>query len=106
MQAATQESVGAIKEIGNTINRISEIASTIATAVEEQGAATKEIARNVQQAAQGTSQVATNIAEVNRGASETGSASTQVFNSARSLSKESAHLKAEVQKILQTIRSA
>ena len=106
MQAATQESVGAIKEIGNTINRISEIASTIAAAVEEQGSATQQIARNVQQAAQGTSQVATNIAEVNRGASETGSASTQVFNSARSLSKESAHLKAEVQKILQTIRSA
>jgi methyl-accepting chemotaxis protein len=106
MQAATQESVGAIKEIGSTINRISEIASTIAAAVEEQGSATQEIARNVQQAAQGTAQVASNIADVNRGAGETGSASSQVFNSAQSLSKESTLLKAEVQKFLQTIRSA
>ena len=41
-----------IKEIGATINTISKISSTIAAAVEEQGAATQEIARNVQQAAQ------------------------------------------------------
>src|SRR5262249_16939582 len=74
-QAATQESVAAIKEIGTTIARISEIASTIAAAVEEQGAATQEISRNVQQAAQGTAQVATNITDVTRGASETGTAS-------------------------------
>lgn len=38
--------VGAIKQIGDTIGRMSEISSTIASAVEEQGAATKEIARN------------------------------------------------------------
>jgi methyl-accepting chemotaxis protein len=57
MQAATQDSVGAIKEISSTIERLSEISSTIAAAVEEQGAATQEISRNVQQAAQGTQQV-------------------------------------------------
>ena len=58
MQTATQDSVAAIKEIGGTIGRISEIATTIAAAVEEQGAATQEISRNVQQAAEGTAQVA------------------------------------------------
>ncbi len=68
MQAATQESVVAIKEIGGTIGRISEITTTIASAVEEQGAATQEITRNVQQAAAGTTQVASNITDVNRGA--------------------------------------
>ena len=57
IQAATQESVGAIKEISGTIEKLSEISSTIAAAVEEQGAATQEISRNVQQAAQGTQQV-------------------------------------------------
>jgi hypothetical protein len=77
MQTATQDSVAAIKEIGGTINRISEIASTIAAAVEEQGAATQEIARNVGEAAKGTQQVASNITDVNRGAGETGSASAQ-----------------------------
>jgi methyl-accepting chemotaxis protein len=106
MQTATQESVAAIKEIGGTIGRISEIASTIAAAVEEQGAATQEISRNVQQAAHGTSQVATNITEVNRGAAETGSASTQVLGSAKSLANESNRLKLEMAKFLETVRAA
>jgi methyl-accepting chemotaxis protein len=106
MQMATVDSVNAIKEIGGTINRISHIASTIAAAVEEQGAATQEISRNVQEAAKGTSQVASNIVNVNRGASETGSASAQVLSSAQSLATESNHLKVEVQKFLQTVRAA
>jgi len=41
IQAATQESVNAIKEISGTIEKLSEISSTIAAAVEEQGAATR-----------------------------------------------------------------
>ena len=106
MQAATQESVAAIKEIGAIITRISTIAGTIAAAVEEQGATTSEIARNVHQASQGTSQVAGNIANVSHGATATGSASTQVFASAKSLSKESGHLKVEVEKFLATVRAA
>ncbi|MBK5962479.1 methyl-accepting chemotaxis protein [Rhodoplanes elegans] len=106
MQAATQDSVGAIKEIGGTIGRIAEITATIAAAVEEQGAATSEIARNVQQAASGTTEVATNIGEVDRGAAETGSASSQVLSSAQQLSGESNRLKLEVGKFLNTIRAA
>ncbi len=106
MQSATEDSVAAIKEIGSTIGRISEIASTIAAAVEEQGAATQEIARNVGEAAKGTAQVASNIVDVNNGAGETGSASTQVFASAQSLSSESNHLKIEVEKFLATVRAA
>ncbi|MGM4895628.1 methyl-accepting chemotaxis protein [Tardiphaga sp. 839_C3_N1_4] len=106
IQAATQESVGAIKEIGDTIGRMSEIASTIASAVEEQGAATQEISRNVQQAAQGTMQVSSNITDVQRGASETGSASSQVLSAARSLSSDSTRLKNEVGKFLNSVRAA
>jgi methyl-accepting chemotaxis protein len=106
MQTATQDSVGAIKEIGGTIGRISEIAGAIAAAVQEQGAATGEIARNVGEAAKGTAEVASNITAVNRGAGETGSASAQVLISAQSLSAESDHLKAEVEKFLSTVRAA
>jgi methyl-accepting chemotaxis protein len=106
MQAATHHSVAAIKEIGGTIGRISEIATTIASAVEEQGAATAEITRNVQQAASGTTQVATNITDVSRGAAETGSASAQVLGSARSLAGESNRLKLELGKFLATVRAA
>jgi methyl-accepting chemotaxis protein len=106
IQSATQDSVTSIKEIGGTVRRISEIAATIAAAVEQQGSATGEIARNVQRAAQGTAQVATNITDVNRGATETGSASAQVLTSAQSLSTESNHLKLEVEKFLITVRAA
>ena len=106
MQAATQDSVVAIKEISGTIGRVSEIAATIAAAIEEQGAATQEIARNVQQAALGSTQVATSIADVNRGAADTGSASSQVLSSAQMLSNENKLLKAEVTKFLSTVRAA
>jgi methyl-accepting chemotaxis protein len=106
IQAATQGSVAAIKEISTTINRMSEISSTIASAVEEQGAATQEISRNVQQAAQGTQQVSANITDVQRGASETGSASSQVLTAAQSLSRDSNRLKLEVGKFLNSVRAA
>jgi methyl-accepting chemotaxis protein len=106
IQAATQESVGAIKEISGTIERLSEISSTIAAAVEEQGAATQEISRNVQQASQGTQQVSSHITDVQRGASETGSASSQVLSAAQSLSGDSNRLKLEVGKFLNSVRAA
>jgi methyl-accepting chemotaxis protein len=106
MQAATLDSVAAIKEIGGTIDRVAGIAATMAAAVEEQGAAIREIARNVQEAANGTIQVATNITDVNRGAAATGSASAQVLASARSLSGDSNRLKIEVQKFVELVRTA
>src|SRR5260370_3549149 len=106
IQAATQDSVAAIKEIGDTIGRMSEISSTIAAAVEEQGAATQEISRNIQHAAQGTSQVSANVTDVQRGASNTGSGSSLVHSAAQSLSGESNRLKLEVGKFLNSIRAA
>jgi methyl-accepting chemotaxis protein len=106
IQAATHESVGAIKEISGTIEKLSEISSTIAAAVEEQGAATQEISRNVQQAAQGTQQVSANITDVQRGASETGTASSQVLSAAQSLSRDSNRLKLEVGRFLNSVRAA
>jgi methyl-accepting chemotaxis protein len=106
IQAATQQSVNAIREISGTIEKLSEISSTIAAAVEEQGAATQEISRNVQQAAEGTQQVSSNITDVQRGATETGSASSQVLSAAQSLSGDSNRLKLEVGKFLNSVRAA
>jgi len=106
IQAATQESVGAIREISGTIEKLSEISSAIAAAVEEQGAATHEISRNVQQAAHGTQQVSANVTEVQRGAGETELASSQVLKAAQSLSGDSHRLKFEVDKFLATVRAA
>ena len=106
IQAATEYSVTAIKDISGTIEKLSEISSTIAAAVEEQGAATQEISRNVQQAALGTTQVSAHITDVRQGASETGSASAQVLSAAQSLSGDSNRLKLEVGKFLDSVRAA
>jgi methyl-accepting chemotaxis protein len=78
----------------------------ISAAVDEQDAATGEIARSVQLAARGSSEVAVNVIEVNRGASKTGLASSQVLASAKSLSSESKHLKTEVDRFLSGVRTA
>ncbi|MDA9408409.1 methyl-accepting chemotaxis protein [Bradyrhizobium sp. CCBAU 45384] len=106
IQTATEESVGSIREISGTIERLSEISSVVAAAVEEQGAATQEISRNVQQAAHGTRRVSTNIGDVQRGAAETGSASSQVLSAARSLSTDSNRLKTEVAKFIASVNAA
>ena len=106
IQAGTEESVAAIRQIGVTIDRMAEIASTVASAVEQQGAATQEIARNVQQAAHGTIEVSSNIASVRQGAAETGSASSQVLAAAQALSHDSNRLKTEVSRFLSTVRAA
>jgi aerotaxis receptor len=106
IQSATQDSAAAIGDISNIIARLSEISSTIAAAVEEQGAATQEIARNVQEAANGTQHVTSNVAEVRNSATETGTASAQVLSAAQLLSLDSNRLKLEVGKFLDSVRAA
>ncbi len=106
MQSATGEAVVAIQSIGGTISSINEIATTIAAAVEEQGAATQEIARNVQGAAEGTHQVSANISGVNQAAAETGAASSQVLASAEELGKQAETLRGDVDNFLAKIRAA
>jgi len=106
MQEATQESVAAIKAIGDTITEISSIAASIASAVEQQGTATRDIAQNVQNVARGTRDAAANVLEVNRGATETGAASEEVLSSAKTLSVESSRLRAELDRFMANIRAA
>jgi len=106
IQMATQDSVKAIEGIGSTIKQIHEIATTIAAAVEEQGAATQEIARNVQQAASGTGQVSSNIADVTRAVGEAGTAASRVLSASGGLSQQSDTLRKQVSEFLSAIRAA
>jgi methyl-accepting chemotaxis protein len=106
IQGATEESVGAIKNIGVTIRRVSEIATAIASAVEEQGTATQEISRNVQQAASGTSEVSSNITGVTAAAGETGQAAGQVLTAAGEMARQTASLRDEVERFLVEVRAA
>ena len=105
-QRASGESVNANKAIGLTIERISEITTSISSAVEQQGAATQNIAKGVEAAASGTLHVADNIERVAKGAGETGTTSGQMLKSAQALSEVSVHLKDEVEKFLDSVRAA
>ena len=106
IQSATGSAVSAIEGIGGTIRRINEIAAIIASAVEEQSAATREISANVQEAARGTQQVDSNMGQVSEGATETGAAAGQVLASAKELAQQSGSVQSEVEKFLAQVRSA
>ncbi|WP_119677985.1 methyl-accepting chemotaxis protein [Indioceanicola profundi] len=106
IQASTATAARSIDGISGTITRISEIAATIASAVEQQQAATRDIAGNVSQAAQGTAEVSANIGGVTQAASETGAATTQVQGAASSLSREAEQLRRQVDTFLVTVRAA
>ncbi len=106
MQEATGTAVQAIKEITGTIRRMSEIATTIATAVDEQGTATHEIACNVAQASQGTRGVAEHIGGVTEAAASTGSMAGQTLSAARELTGQSERLRAAVDSFIHQVRGA
>ena len=106
VQKSTEDAVAAIRQIASTIASVNEIAAVIASAVEEQGAATKEIAYNVQQAAQGTRDVSANIEGVSRAANETGGAAGEVRAAAEQLAQQSATLRLHVESFFAQIRAA
>jgi methyl-accepting chemotaxis protein len=104
VQAATEQAVVGIQGITATIGRINQITTSIASATEQQGAATREIARNVQQASQGVAEVSNNITGVTQASAETGGASTQVLQSARSLAEQAEHLREDVDRFIAHVR--
>ena len=106
VQGATQDAVRAIDAISKTIGDIDNIATTIAAAVEEQGAATREIARNVEEAAKGTQEVSANIGGVTEAANGTGASAGQVLIAAQSLTGQSTQLKDLVQRFLSDVKAA
>jgi methyl-accepting chemotaxis protein len=106
MQQATEAAVSAILDIKGIIGRLNSIATGIASAVEEQGAATQEISRNVQQAAEGTQDVSRNIVSVNQAANETGSAATQLLTGAEDLSQQAEGLRGKVETFISGVKSA
>jgi methyl-accepting chemotaxis protein len=106
MQAATGETVGAIRSISDTIEELDHVAASIADSVKQQDLATQEIARNVQEAASGTGEVTANIEAVSTAASETGYSVGKLQTSADELSSQTETLRGEVNAFLSKVRSA
>jgi methyl-accepting chemotaxis protein len=106
VQQASQSSVTAIHSIGGTIDSITEIGTSIAAAMEEQGASTSEISRNVSQAAAGTQEVSSNVSQVTEAAGQTGAAASQVLGAAQELAQQAETLRGQVERFLAEIRAA
>jgi methyl-accepting chemotaxis protein len=106
IQDASRTSARSIQAIAETIGRVNETSTTIAAAIEQQGAATREIAHSVDQAAQATQQVTYSISGVNDAASETGFAAAQVLTAAGELSGNGESLKRQLDEFLNEVRAA
>lgn len=106
IQGSTQNAVGAVEEIRDTISKMNEFATMIATAVVEQSDATNEISRSVQDAAAGTQKVSQRIDTVKTGSTQTGEASTEVLNTSAELSDHFKNLRGEVEGFLEDIKEA
>ncbi len=106
IQEETTGAVAAIEKIRAIIAEMDDIAAAIASAVEEQGASTREIARNVQQAALGTQGVNSTIGSVSRAAGDTGSAAGQVLNASQEMARQAEGLRGQVVRFLSEVRAA
>jgi methyl-accepting chemotaxis protein len=106
IQNATSDAAGAIKGIGDTITEINEISTAIATAMEQQDAATQEITRNAQLVSGRSKEVSGNITAVSEAAVDTGKAASLVLSSATALSHQSDELTQAVDRFLERIRTA
>ncbi|WP_240626490.1 methyl-accepting chemotaxis protein [Thalassospira lohafexi] len=106
IQVATSNAVDAIAEIAETIRQLDGSSTTISAAVEEQGAATQEIARNVEQASHGTRDVSENITGVSSAADESEKLSGEVLGLAKGLGQQANELNEAVEAFLKEVRSA
>ena len=106
IQTMTVTAVTALDGINGTVGRMNEITAAVASAVEEQGAATRGIAGNVQQAAAGTRAVSGNVTTAQRAVAETGTIATNVLGAAGTLSSEAERLRSEVAEFLANVRAA
>jgi methyl-accepting chemotaxis protein len=106
MQAETQSTVGAVRGIVETIARVDEISTAIADAVEQQQAATHEIARNVAQAASDTATVSGDATQVADAVGETGRTAAGVLGKATTLTRESDRLRHEIEQFVARVRAA
>jgi methyl-accepting chemotaxis protein len=105
IQTSTKSAVEAVRQVAAWMTEIEKVTTAIASAVEEQGAATQEISRNATLAAQGTKLLADNISTVNGAIGETTRSAGNVLDASLSLSEEATRLTTEVQNFFRTLET-
>ena len=106
VRTMTDRSAVSIKKIAETIRGVDDIATAIAAAMQEQGAATAEIARNVEQAASATSDVSKTISQLSNATQEVGQSAGVVLMASDGVVKNAGSLKAQITQFLTQVRAA
>jgi methyl-accepting chemotaxis protein len=105
MQSTTGASVKALRAIAGQVKELESTAVSIATAVDQQSVAGRDLALSIDLAARGTEKVAGHIDDVRQLSLSTGAAASQVLSSANELEAQAAHLGAQVHGFLHTVRA-
>ncbi len=106
IQAATQETAHSISTIVETINRISEIVTSLSVAMEEQGSATAEIARAMILAAQNTESLRESMVHVSESAGATDAMSGNVLHASSTVARHAEQLGREIDNLVVAVRAA
>jgi methyl-accepting chemotaxis protein len=108
IQVDTKGAVEAIGAISNIITQVNDISATIATAVEEQSATTREMTRNVTEAAKGSDEITSNITGVAEAARGTANNAHESQKAAENLAQMATQLRGLVEqfKVDRNITSA
>jgi methyl-accepting chemotaxis protein len=106
VQGASVDVVDAIQGITRTIREISGISTTVSAAVEQQRAATSEIARSVSTAADGAQSISASVAEVTEAAGETNDKAGELRSASGELTAQADRLRNEMSAFLGHLRAA
>jgi len=104
MQSTTGASVKALRAIAGQVKELESTAVSIATAVDQQSVAGRDLAQSIDLAARGTEKVSGHIEEVRALSLSTGAAASQVLSSANELEAQASHLGDQVRGFLRTVR--
>ncbi|MEQ8747547.1 methyl-accepting chemotaxis protein [Pyruvatibacter sp.] len=106
VQTESQTAVTAVSGIRDVIAQVTQISQAIAIAIEEQTAATNEIASNAQQAAAGTQEVSSSVQGVSEASQQASAASTQLLASSNALAEQGDALRDRMSAFIQQVRAA
>ncbi len=106
MQTSTERTVGAIATIGKIVQEVSHVSTTIAAAIEQQDAATRQMSEGVRHAARDMEGTAGHLSSLGDGVAATTDASATVLGASRGVAGLAGDLEGEITRFLDRVRAA
>jgi methyl-accepting chemotaxis protein len=100
IQSGVTGAVGAMRNVGTTIDRVESLSDAMREAIRQQESATAEIAENVAQAAQGTAEVSSKILGVQEAAAVASSAAERTLDISSTLTERAENLQTSLKGFL------